>query len=355
MILIAVIGGAGVLQYLGPLPISDAQPRTAQQAAAGTPSAGSPGANATPTGAPAQASQAPAQPPPASLQPQAQAFTAPVSTPSEDQTIAPPVPALSETLAAFPNAPLPRIAADGRQPMQVYARPFDAADPHPRVALVFAGAGESAAETRTAIAALPGQVTLAFSPGATDLGPLLADARAHGHEYLVSIPMEPQGYPLNDPGRRALMTGADPRSNEQNLLWALSRVPGATGGTGALDGFRGERLAAARDPFNTLQVTLASRGLLYVDPRPGASPLAHVAGRDVDLVIDDPPDRQAIDARLAQLEKIARDKGSALGLAGPLRPVTVDQVDAWARGLAARGITLAPASALAAPKPTNRT
>ena len=33
-------------------------------------------------------------------------------------------------------------------------------------------------------------------------------ARPTEHEYLLSIPMEPQGYPLNDPGASALLTGA---------------------------------------------------------------------------------------------------------------------------------------------------
>ena len=89
-----------------------------------------------------------------------------------------------------------------------------------------------------------------------DLGPLLQDARAHGHEYLASVPMEPQGYPLNDPGPRALLTGADPATNEHNLEWALIRVPGAVGATGALDGMRGERLAGAADPYAMVQVTL---------------------------------------------------------------------------------------------------
>ena len=272
-----------------------------------------------------------------------------------DITIAPPDPSLSEHVSAFPGGSMPRIAADGRQPMQAYARPFDAADPRPRVAIVFAGAGMSAAETRQAIENLPGPVTLAFSPYASDLGPLLDDARAHGHEYLVSIPMEPQGYPLNDPGSRALLTGHDAATNEHNLEWALTRAPGAVGATGALDGMRGERLAASPDPFAMVQVTLAAHGLLYIDPRPGSRPPAHVAGRTVDLVIDDPPDRQDIDGRLAALEKLAREKGTALGLAGPLRPVTVDQVTAWANGLDARGVVLVPASALALKRPNSRT
>ena len=77
-----------------------------------------------------------------------------------------------------------------------------------------------------------------------------------------------------------------------------------------------------------------------------------VWGRSVDLVMDDPATRPEIDAKLAQLEQIARERGSALGLVGAVRPVTMDRVTAWANGLAARGFVLAPVSALAQPPRT---
>ncbi|MBV8616074.1 MAG: divergent polysaccharide deacetylase family protein, partial [Acetobacteraceae bacterium] len=40
------------------------------------------------------------------------------------------------------------------------------------------------------------------------------------------------------------------------------------------------------------------------------------------------------------------ERGSALGLAGAVRPVTVERVAAWTSQLAAQGIALAPVSAL---------
>lgn len=351
LILVAGAAGAGVLQYLGPLP----PPPQAAEAAAG---AGGQGARiASAATAPGGAVARPGAPQAAVSTNSGPWPGPPIPSPGNAGgpiTIAAPDPGLLDSAPGFPGSTMPRIAADGRVAMRVYARPFDAADRRPRVALLFAGAGLSASETKQAIAALPGPVSLAFSPYGNDLGPLLQDARAHGHEYLASVPMEPQGYPLNDPGPRALLTGADPATNEHNLEWALIRVPGAVGATGALDGMRGERLAGAADPYAMVQVTLGAHGLLYIDPRPGAPRPAHVAGRSVDIVVDDPPNRQDIDNRLAALEKLAREKGSALGLAGPLRPVTVDQVAAWASGLDARGIALVPVSALALPKPANR-
>ena len=78
---------------------------------------------------------------------------------------------------------------------------------------------------------------------------------------------------------------------------------------------------------------LARRGLLYVDPRPDAAPLPMVWSRSVDLVLDEPGAAADIDDKLAQLARLARAKGSALGFAGTVRPVTTQRLAAWANGL----------------------
>ena len=71
-----------------------------------------------------------------------------------------------------------------------------------------------------------------------------------------------------------------------------------------------------------------------------------VWSRTVDLVIDEPGAAADIDDKLARLAKLAQAKGSALGFAGTLRPVTIQRLAAWANGLAADGLALAPVSAL---------
>lgn len=262
-----------------------------------------------------------------------------------DGRIAAPEPALLEPSTAFPTAALPRIAADGRLPRLVYRRPVPPPGTRPRIALVVAGFGLSAADSRAAIAALPGAVTLAFSAYAPNPESLMEAARGRGHEVLASVPMEADGYPLNDTGPRSLLTGAQAGVNQQNLEWALSRLQGYVGVTGASDGLRGERFAEQTSSFGLMLDEIARRGLLYVDPRPGA-PQPRLAGRSVDLVVDDPPTRAQIEAKLMGLERVAREHGSAVGLAGPLRPVTIERIAAWTRDIEARGFELVPVSAL---------
>jgi polysaccharide deacetylase 2 family uncharacterized protein YibQ len=69
----------------------------------------------------------------------------------------------------------------------------------------------------------------------------------------------------------------------------------------------------------------------------------------VDVLIDERPMRAEIDQRLAELERIARERGAALGLSGA-SPLAVERLAAWAAGVEARGFALAPASALASPQ-----
>ena len=336
VVLVALGGGAAVLQVLGP-PSPHPHPPAALVQAEPAP----------PTALPAVVKLAPA-PPTAQVPPPGRDTPGPVTDPD---------PALEEPAPGLPDRRIPRIAEDGRMPMQLYAAGFDHTNRRPRVGLVLAGIGLNAAASWDAIRTLPGGVTLAVSPYAANPDQLLAEARVSEHEYLLSIPMEPESFPLNDAGDHALTTRASPEDNNRQLIWALSRFAGYVGATGALGVTRGERFASVPDQMNPLLATLAQRGLLYVDPRPGESEqdrgrLPSVWSRDVDVVIDEPEDAASIDAKLAALNRIAQQKGSALGLAGAVRPVTVQRIAAWGNELAANGLALAPVSALVEPPAT---
>jgi hypothetical protein len=340
LVLAVLGGGAGVLQWLGP-PLAMA-PRMAQTTPA-------------PIAKPAPVAK-PAPPKPEAPVPQA-ALGAPASRPvlvrAPGAPIPPPDPSLLEVSTAFSDGLLPRIGPDGRLPRQAYAGGYDAADTRPRIGLLLAGFGMSDSESEDAVRSTPAAVSLAVSPYAFRPQRLVELARMHGHELLISIPMEPQGYPLDDPGNQALMTNFTEAANATRLQWSLTRIAGYVGATGALGNLRGERFAASASMGDVLD-EIARRGLLYIDPRPGPPRPARTIGRSVDLVVDEPAVRTQIEARLAELEQIARDHGAALGLVGLPRPVTVDRIAAWARTLADRGLTLTPVSALVQLSPPPR-
>ena len=142
-----------------------------------------------------------------------------------------PDPALVDATA---DGPLPKIARDGRKPWQVYARPVPAGTQTVRrIALVVSGMGISESATAHAIETLPPEVTLSFAPYGARLQEWIDKARAAGHEVLLELPMEPFGYPQNDPGPHTLLTGGDTGENISRLEWLMSRFTGYAGVMGA--------------------------------------------------------------------------------------------------------------------------
>ncbi|MBW6400489.1 divergent polysaccharide deacetylase family protein [Roseomonas sp. HJA6] len=322
-------------------PAGDSEtPAAPPQAAEASPAASSPAASdsaAQPPAVPAIAATPPRAPEPPPL-------AAAMAPRAASRPIPAPDPALLENSR---HGMLPRAGADGRTSIRAYGRDFDRRDTRPRVGIIIADIGLNATQTEEAIRRLPPAVALALSPYAARPGQAAERARERGMETLISLPLEPAGYPLNNPGDQALLTGRSMAENMDRLDWVLSRSQGYVGVIGALGAMRGERFATLTEAMGTVQDTLRLRGLLYIDPRPGAASPARAWGRSVDVILDEPAGtRGEIDRRLAELETLARDRGAALGLAGSVTPVLVERITAWSQGLESRGLMLAPVSAM---------
>ncbi|UPG72780.1 divergent polysaccharide deacetylase family protein [Roseomonas gilardii subsp. gilardii] len=329
-VLTATLLGLGTLAYLGPPP-----PREA---------AAQPPAVVTPAALP----DAAAPVVPATAEAQAATLTdlqdpAPPQNQGQPGPIPPPDPQLLE---ATHLGALPRVAPDGRTSIRTYGRAFARGEKRPRIAIVVGGLGLHAGLSDEAIRRLPPTTGLAFSPYAQNIQPLLNRARARGMEMLVALPMEPAGYPSNDPGPRALLTTLPAAENAERLRWVLTRMQGYVGAVGALGGMRGERFAQAPELLAGVQDVLRDRGLLYLDPRPEATNSNRAWGRTADVVIDEPATREGVERRLQELERVAKEWGSALGVAGDASPVLLDRITSWATGLEQRGIVLAPVTAI---------
>jgi polysaccharide deacetylase 2 family uncharacterized protein YibQ len=245
------------------------------------------------------------------------------------------------------QGPLPRIANDGREPMTAYAPPAPGGKA-PRIAIVISGLGISARSTSAAIKELPENVTLAFAPYADDVQRWVVEARRDGHEVLLEIPMEPYDFPDSDPGPHTLRAAVGEESNMQRLIWSLTRFTGYAGVTNLLGG----RLLADGDSLEPVMTYLARRGVLFFDSGPQAHSVAPDIARRIAapyvqsaVSLDTIQTGMEIDARLSELEKLARTNGRAAAT-GFLYPVTIERVANWAHGLSGRGFVLVPVSAL---------
>jgi hypothetical protein len=245
--------------------------------------------------------------------------------------------------------PLPKIGANGREPWQAYARPVESGDDRPRIAVILSGLGLSSAATEAAIQGLPGEVTLAFQPFADNIQQWIRLARAAGHEVLLNLPMEPVDFPANDPGPRALFITLSPDENEERLRWALSRVTGYVGVVNHM----GSRFTTSRESMQPILAEIKARGLLYVDARSSARSIATVMASQMQVphAINDrfldsrEVSRVTIDARLVELERIAKDASVSIAI-GQAFPVTIERVREWAQTLEGKGLALVPVSAV---------
>lgn len=238
------------------------------------------------------------------------------------------------------------VVADGLKPFTVYAADADRAKAAkmPVVAIVVGGLGVGAAKTTDAIMKLPAAVTLAFTPYGADPSKLTERARAQRHEILLQIPMEPFDYPDNDPGPQTLLTSLGAEQNLDRLYWHLSRFQGYAG----IANFMGARFVATDPVMAPIIREAAKRGLGYFDdgstPRSVTSSLA--AGQAMpfakaDFAIDAVPTSAEIDRTLVKLETLAKERGTAVGVASAL-PISIERLAAWIKTLEGRGILLVP-------------
>jgi hypothetical protein len=238
------------------------------------------------------------------------------------------------------------VVSDGLKPFTVYAAEADRAKAAkmPVVAIVVGGLGVGAAKTTDAIMKLPAAVTLAFTPYGSDPAKLAERARAQRHEILLQIPMEPFDYPDNDPGPQTLLTTLAPEQNLDRMYWHLSRFQGYAG----IANFMGGRFVVSDAVMQPIVREAAKRGLGYLDdgasPRSVAPSLAAnqaMPFAKADFSVDAVPTAVEIDRSLAKLENLARERGSAVGIASAL-PISIERIGAWTKTLESRGILLVP-------------
>ncbi len=248
--------------------------------------------------------------------------------------------------------PLPKVAQDGRRPLEVYARPSKyaagvTAKTPPRIAVLIDGLGLSDGTTADAIKGLPAPFSVAYGAYGRNIQEWVVKARDAGHEVLLQIPLEPVDYPTNDPGPHTLLTTLPPEENMKRLQWLMSRFTGYVGVTNLMGG----KFETAQNSLVPVLEELKARGLLYVDdgtvPTSTAGKISATLGLDyamANVQIDALPAEGDIAKALTQLEALAKERGFAIGVASA-KPATVKQLAQWAGQLQSKGFVLIPVSA----------
>jgi len=298
------------------------------------------------------AETAAAMPPPvspeaASATPPASAAASEASKPEAPATAqATPEPAKPAEAAAAPAAP--ETAAPTIAKWQKNARPFDQQDTRPRIGLVVKDLGLFATTSDAAVQTLPANVDLAYSAFAPNIEALLAKARSANHETLLSIPMEPNNYPQNDPGPNTLLVSLPSKDNVSRLRMAMAKADGYV----AIIPSMGEKFVTSEEKLSPVLDVVKDEGVMILDGTMNKDSLVATLSRlgkipfaRNDMVID-AASTTSLDDQLAELEKLAESNGHAIGVVLPY-PAAFTAIKAWATTLDKKGVVLAPLTALA--------
>jgi polysaccharide deacetylase 2 family uncharacterized protein YibQ len=241
----------------------------------------------------------------------------------------------------------PRMSPDGRRPREIYAR---RSPPVPqgvaRIVIVVGGLGLSQTGTQEALEALPEDITLAFAPYGSSLQRWVGKARENGHEVLLQIPLEPDGYPEKNPGEHTLLVSGG-AANREDLHWALGRMTAYTG----VMNHMGARFTSDERALVPFLGEIGERGLFYLDDGSSPNSVAAGVGRALsvpvltaDRTLDAVRSADANERERAALEAIAHARGLAIGVASAF-PESVDAIARWVEESRTRGIVIVPASA----------
>jgi len=216
----------------------------------------------------------------------------------------------------------------------------------PMIAVVIDDMGVDERRSAAAIM-LPRLVTLSFLPYATDLASQVRAARLAGHELLVHLPMEAQDSG-HDPGPNALTTETGDSEMLRRLRWNLDRFEGYVG----INNHMGSRFTRDRHAMELMMAELKSRGLLYLDSKTVADSLGPALAREAgvpfatrQVFLDNVQTAEGVELRLAEAERIARDRGYAIAIGHP-HDATIAALKEWLPRAARRGFALVPVSAV---------
>jgi polysaccharide deacetylase 2 family uncharacterized protein YibQ len=220
-----------------------------------------------------------------------------------------------------PLAPLLLIAAAGGPDR------LQAEERIPRVALIIDDFGCSFGETARAFLEMDADLTISVLPGEPFTGKVARTVLAEGKDLLLHLPMEPLGYPAQDPGPRAVLLAQTDDEVRARVRSALDGIEGLVG----VSNHMGSRAMQEERILRILLGEVGERGLFFLDSKTFSGDLATtVAGSmgvrclENDLFWDTGVDeREAIRAKLDRLVGLARRRGYAIGIGHP-RPVTLE-------------------------------
>ena len=226
-------------------------------------------------------------------------------------------------------------------------RPRPAPDARGKLAILLDDAGQST-DLLAAAVGLPDQVAVAVLPFLPHSAEVADAMHQGGHEVWLHLPMEPEGYPDNDPGPGAVFVGMTDSEIRSAVHAAVNSVPHVVG----VNNHMGSRATADLRVMTWVMQELHARNLAFVDSRTTRDTVAEDAARTLGVpsnrrhvFLDNQRSTASIRKQLEEAVELCRLEGEAIAI-GHLDPVTVQVLADELPTLAKRRADLVPLTAL---------
>jgi polysaccharide deacetylase 2 family uncharacterized protein YibQ len=184
-----------------------------------------------------------------------------------------------------------------------------------RVALIIDDVGENL-ELLEEVSQLSFPVTISVLPGSPHDAESAGWAKRHGLEVMVHLPMEPEAYPLKDPGKNSILLSMNQRKLREATLDLIEEIPYASG----INNHMGSRFTQSNMKMAPVLDMIAAKNLYFVDSRTTPLSVAYkmaqlksIPSAERTLFIDE--SAQEISDRLVELIQLGQSDDGSIGIA----------------------------------------
>lgn len=240
------------------------------------------------------------------------------------------------------TVPAPSVVVD--VDWKKHITPFENTDNKPTISIILHSLGLKQDLVDKAVAETSKYITLAFNPHSPNLKDMCKKARDKNHEVLVVLPLEPNGYPKEDPGPKTLLTRQTDEENLARFNWIASQGDSFVGLLNTVGG----RFLTVEKAVSLLIKGLNEKKIPYIDGTPteaskAASSKITVPYSFVDSEISEDASQEEINTAFKNALSLAKSKGHVTMMMTP-GPFVLKKLIELDEQLKGEGIVLAPIS-----------
>ena len=211
------------------------------------------------------------------------------------------------------------IGTDTYQVKLYYKKPVSVLRKSPKyMAIVVDDFGAIGGELLQGFLNLPVEIDFAILPGLSYSEETMNRAYEQGRETLVHLPMEPLDYPLQNPGKDAILVQMDKSEVEKIVLKHLNSLPLCSG----VNNHMGSLATTDKEIMSYVMEVLRKKGKFFLDSRTSAVSVAyqtaqkaHILAFRNDLFLDSPDMTTAtMESKIERVKQISQNRNYVIAI-----------------------------------------